>query len=257
MKSQILFAGEPNRMNSRITNVPGFGEDVFRLNFPEAIGPTNNRQIHNTIECSWEELEDGIWKQTGRVDGMLEYRIDVSIHEDYVDFIQRLTNRSQESWEQTMAFNCFNNGSAPSVRDHECVRHWIRTEGEFRKLTEIPRVFGPRPALQLYNVEGAPPGRDIPFVARFQSTPEDLTMEGWMVIRARDDRHMVATVSKPSLYTFQNREYSCIHSAPSFGALRPGETGNAITRVYFVEASLEDWYERMREEFANIDPSKI
>lgn len=257
MKSQILFTGEPDRMNSRITHVPGFGDDVFRLNFPEAIGSTNNRQIHTSIECSWEEQEPGTWKQTGRVEGMLEYTIDVSVHEDYVDFIQQLTNRSREAWEQTMAFNCFNNGSAPSVRDHECVRHWIRTEGEFKKLIEIPRVFGPRPALQLYNVEGAPPGREIPFVARFQSTPEDLTMEGWMVIRAGDDRHMVATVSKKALYTFQNREYSCIHSAPTFGSLRPGETGNAITRVYFVEASLEDWYVRMREEFAGIDPDQF
>jgi hypothetical protein len=254
MKSQIQFKGEPGRMNARITNVPGFGNDIFSLNFPEAIGPTNNRQIHTTVKCSWEELATGLWKQTGRVEGMLQYTIDVSVHEDYVDFVQRLTNQGQEVWEQTMAFNCFNNGSAISVRDHECKRHWVRTGSEFKKLIEIPRVFGPRPALQLYNVEGAPPGRDIPFVARFQSTPENVTMEGWMSIRARDDRHMVATVSKKALYTFQNREYSCIHSAPTFGALAPGETGKALTRVYFVEASLEDWYERMTAEFAGIDP---
>jgi hypothetical protein len=257
MKNQIVFTGEPDRMNSLITNVPGFGGDIFRLNFPEAIGPTNNRQIHSTIECSWEEGSPGTWKQTGRVDGMLKYTIDVSVHKDYVDFIQKLSNLSQEKWEQTMAFNCFNNGSAHSVRDHECIRHWVRTDGEFKKLIEAPRVFGPRPALQLYNVEGAPPGRDIPFVARFQSTPEEFTMEGWMAIRARDDRHMVATVSKKALYTFQNREYSCIHSAPSFGSLEPGETGNALTRVYFVEASLEEWYDRMSEEFADIDPAQL
>jgi hypothetical protein len=257
MKSQIVFSGEPDRMNSRISKVPGFGDDVFRLNFPEAIGPTNNRQIHTTIDCSWAELDPGRWKQTGRVEGMLEYAIDVSVHVDYVDFIQRLTNRSQEAWEQTMAFNCFNNGSAPSVRDHECLRHWVRTGGEFKKLIEIPRVFGPRPALQLYNVEGAPPGRDIPFVARFQSTPEEVTLEGWMAIRSRDGRHMVATVSKKALYTFQNREYSCIHSAPTFGPLAPGETGKALTRVYFVEAGLEEWYDRMTGEFELIDPAML
>ena len=257
MSSQIRFTGEPGRMNSSITNVPGFGDDVFRMNFPEAIGPTNNRQIHTTVKCSWEELESGVWKQTGRVDGMLAYTIDVHVHEDHVDFIQRLTNQSQEDWEQTMAFNCFNNGSAISVRDHECKRHWVRTGGAFKKLIEVPRVFGLRPALQLYSVEGAPPGKDIPFVARFQSTPEDVTMEGWMAIRARDGRHMVATVSKKALYTFQNREYSCIHSAPTFGPLGPGESGKALTRVYFVEAGLEEWYARMTEEFAAVDPAAL
>ena len=82
-------------------------------------------------------------------------------------------------------------------------------------------------------------------------------MEGWLAIRARDDRHMVATVSKKALYTFQNREYSCIHSAPTFGPLKPGEEGNAITRIYFVEATLEDWYERMTREFAAIDPAAL
>jgi hypothetical protein len=257
MSSQIKFTGEADRMNSHISNVPGFENDVFNLNFPEAIGPTNDRQIHTSIECSWTEMENGDWKQKGRVEGMLEYIIKVIVHEDYVDFLQHLTNTSDKAWEQTMAFNCFNNGSAPSVRDHECKRHWVCTGGEFKKLIEIPRVFGPRPALQLYNVEGAPPGKDIPFVARFQSTPEDVTMEGWMAIRARDDKHMVATVSKKALYTFQNREYSCIHSAPTFGPLLPGETGNALTRLYFVEASLADWYDRMTAEFAAIDPALL
>lgn len=257
MSPRIKFTGEATRMNSRISNVPGFGDDVFRLNFPEAIGPTDNRQIHTSIDCSWKELENGDWIQNGRVENMLEYVIEVSVYEDHVDYVQRLTNTSDVTWQQTMAFNCFNNGSAPSVRDHECKRHWIRSEGEFRKLTEIPRVFGPRPALQLYNVEGAPPGKDIPFVNKFQSTPEDVSMEGWMAIRSRDDRYMVATVSKKALYTFQNREYSCIHSAPTFGVLKPGETGNAITRVYFVEASLENWYERMTREFASINPANI
>ena len=102
-----------------------------------------------------------------------------------------------------------------------------------------------------------PPGKDIPFVSRFQSTPDDVVIEGWMAIRTRDDKRMVAVVSKPALYTFQNREYSCIHSAPTFGALGPGETGTAFSRIYFVEASLEEWYKRMVSELAAIDPQSL
>ncbi len=62
-----------------------------------------------------------------------------------------------------------------------------------------------------------------------------------MTIRSWDDSHMVAVVSKPALDTFQNREYSCIHSTPTFGPVKPGATSAAITRIYLVEASLEEW----------------
>ena len=255
MNSQIQFTGQPDGMNALITHVPGFKNDLFQLNYPEAIGPTDNPHYYTTIKCSWKELSNGDWKCTGKVEGILEYTIDVKVYEDTVDFYQRLTNQSMETWSQTMAFNCFNNGSAISVRDYECIRHWVRTGGQFRKLIELPRVFGPRPALQLYSVEGAPPGKDIPFVESFKSTPENIYIEGWMAIRSRDNNHLVATVSKPALYIFQNREYSCIHSAPSFGALKPGESGSAFSRLYFVEANLEDWYQRMKKELAVIDPA--
>jgi len=98
-------------------------------------------------------------------------------------------------------------------------------------------------------VEGGPSWRDIPFVAGFEASP-DTALEGWLVIVARDGRRLVATASRPTLFLFQNMEYSCIHSAPGFGSLQPGETGSALTRLYFVEASVEEWHARMRRELA-------
>jgi hypothetical protein len=251
---RIKFFAEKDQMSAQISHVPGFEGDIFRLNFPESIGPTAAAKWFNTIQCSWEEIDDAHWEGKGWVEGALSYAVKVYMLRDCVDFLITLTNDSYEIWEETLAFNCFNCGSALSVRDHECKRHWVRTGGEFKRLIEIPREFGPRPALQLYSVKGAPEGKDIPFVRNFRSTPENVAVEGWMAIRSRDDRRMVAVVSKPALFTFQNREYSCIHSAPGFGALKPGESGSALTRVYFVEATLEDWYHRMSSEFETIDP---
>jgi hypothetical protein len=251
---KIKFSAQRDNMSVQISQVPGFGGDVFNLNFPESIGPSDAARWFDTIRCGWEEIDDTHWEGKGRVDGVLSYTIQAYIHADFVDFLIRLINESKQEWKETLAFNCFNCGSAISVRDHECKRHWVRSGGEFKRLIEIPRKFGPRPALQLYSVEGAPKGEDIPFVNGFRSTPENVTIEGWMAIRSRDDSHMVAVVSKPALFTFQNREYSCIHSSPTFGALKPGETGATLTRVYFVVATLEDWYERMRKEFETIDP---
>jgi len=254
---RIKFFAEKDKMGGRITDVPGFEGDIFELNFPESIGSSDYSRWFDIIKCSWQEKEDGNWTGRGWVDGEIEYTVDVKIHSDYVDFIIRLTNMSTEEWDETQAFNCVSPKYAPSVRDHEGRRHWVRTGGEFKRLIEIPRVFGPRPALQLYSVEGAPAGKEIPFVHAFHSTPEDVAIEGWLAIESRDRKHLLATVSKPALYTFQNREYSCIHSSPTFGPLGPGETGSAITRVYFVEATLEEWYSRMKKEFDAIETDNL
>ncbi len=254
---KIRFIASPDRMSAQIVNVPGFNGDVFRVNFPESIGPSNNTPWMDVIKCSWQELDNGNWKGRGWVEGEMNYTIDMSIYDDYVDFLMRLTNDSANEWRETLTFNCVSCKEAITVRDHECKRHWVRSQGEFKRLIELPRTFGPRPAVQLYSIEGAPMGKDIPFVHGFQSTPDNVAIEGWIAIRARDGKHMVAVVSKPALFTFQNREYSCIHVSPTFGALKPGETGTALTRIYFVASTLEDWYQRMKEEFNAIDPVKL
>jgi len=104
---KIKFYGIPERMNSRITNVPGFEGDVFGLNFPESIGSSENSLWFRQVTNSWEELEEGRWLGRGFKEGTLDYSIEVSVHEDHVDFVLKLTNLSDETWNQTMAFNCF------------------------------------------------------------------------------------------------------------------------------------------------------
>ncbi len=155
-----------------------------------------------------------------------------------------VSNESSRNWKQSVAFNCLQCAAVPEVRDYDCVRHWVRGNGRFMRLIEVPRVFGPRPAVQLYSVEGAPPGHEIPFVDGFKSTPDGV-LEGWMAIQSRDGKGLVATVSKPALFLFQNIEYSCIHSGTGFGPLKPGETGHGINKCYFVRSSIEEWHGRM------------
>ena len=64
----------------------------------------------------------------------------------------------------------------------------------------------------------------------------------------RDDKSLVATVSRPGLFLFQNRKFSCIHCATGFGEMRPGQTAEAINRVHFVASSLATWHRRMETE---------
>jgi hypothetical protein len=71
-----------------------------------------------------------------------------------------------------------------------------------------------------------------------------------MAIVSRDGRKLVATVSQPGLFLFQNREYACIHCGTGFGEMKPGHTAEAINKVYFVMATMEEWHARMRSEMS-------
>lgn len=245
--ARMRIEGIPGGMGATITDIPAFPGACFSIGFPEAIGDAAQTCWPNAIVPQWEQLDNGVWRSTGRKDGELSYTLTLTAAEDVLDAHFALKNESDRTWAQSLAFNCFQCGGVPAVRDHECLRHWVRTGDRFRRLIEIPRVFGPRPAIQLYSVDGAPPGKDIPFVANFQATP-NVVLEGWMAIQSRDGKRLVATASCPALFLFQNMEYSCIHSAAGFGPLKPGESARAINRLYFVEAAIDNWYHRLKRD---------
>lgn len=248
MKTKITLKGQPGVMACHLTDIPGFPGGRFTLGYPEAIGDAARPVWYGDLKPKWEVREDGTWFSQGIREGELSYTLLVSASEDWVSSEFRLTNLSDRVWKQSFAFNCLQCAHDPAFRDHDCERTWVRCGGEFKRLVELPRVCGPRPAVQLYSVEGAPPGRDIPFVANFQATP-DVVTEPWMAIRSRDRRRLVATVSRPGLFLFQNREFSCIHAAAGFGEMKPGETASAVNKTYFVRATLPAWHRRMEKHF--------
>jgi hypothetical protein len=241
-------------MAADATGIPGFGDARYVIAYPEAIGEADQATWYGEMEPTWEEMDEGAWMSRGTKDGELTYEMTMRPGADCVTSHFKLTNLSDRTWAQSMAFNCLQCAYDNTIRDNECLRTWVRSEGEFKRLIELPRVFGPRPAIQLYSVEGAPPGRDIPFVARYESTP-DAVIEPWMAIVSRDGQRLVATASNPGLYVFQNREYSCIHCATGFGKLEPGQTGQAVNKVFFVKARLEDWHRRMTAELGRAQPA--
>ena len=245
----IRLTPRQGHMGAGVSDVPAFPREQFNLGIPESIGDAARSIWFGGIEVAWSEGEAGAWVQKATKEGELSYEITLTPYEDVVDIDMTLTNLSDRTWAQSQAFNCFNCG-APSVSDHECVRHWCRVGGEFKRLVEVPRKFSRRATVQLYSVEGQPPGAEIPFVHQFKATPEDVALEGWLAVESRDGERLVATASKPALFLFQNMEYSCIHASPGFGPLEPGETGKALNKVYFVEASLQDWYDRMKADLA-------
>jgi len=246
--ARIRLAPTAGQMMAGVLDVPCFPGEQFGMGFPEAIGDASRPVWAGGIAPTWEEREVGAWECSGTLGGEVSYRLRLTPHEDLVHVSQQVTNLSDRVWEQSMAFNCFSCGSAPSARDHECLRHYVGLTGKVTRLIEVPRVFSPRPTVQLYSVQGAPQGSGIPFVASFEATPEDVVLEPWIAIAARDGTRLVAVVSKPALFLFQNMEYSCIHSGAGFGRLEPGQSGEAVTRLYFVQGTVEQWRDRMLAE---------
>jgi hypothetical protein len=246
--SAIVVKGHPGSMGVQILNVPAFPEAVFGGAFPESIGESARSFWYGTIRHEWSTDGQNRLVGTGSQPNELEYTVRFTTTEETVDIVTEVTNRSGRTWSQSHAFNCFSPIAVRDVRDHDCMRHWVGMGGRLRQLRHVPRKFGPRPTIQLYAVEGGPAWREVPFVANFQCSPDGVALEPWMAIASRDGKRLIATASKPCLYLFQNREYSCIHAASGFGVLEPGQTGRGLTRLWFVRSDVREWYARMRRE---------
>lgn len=251
MSQRIRFTPDAGRLSGDLSEAPVFPDgDFFHLSIPEVIGDASQVSVTTDLPAIWADLGGGRWGTTGQFPGELDFAMTVTPGYDSVDIDVSVTNRSSRLWAQTLAFHCFSCQASTLLADFECSRHWARNGQLFQRLVEIPRRFSPRPTVQAYNVEGAPPVTQVPFIDAFQATPGGVVLEDWLAVVSRDGLRLAAVVSQPALFLFQNMEYSCIHSGPSFGPLGPGQTGSALTRVYLARGPLEDWHRRMRSELA-------
>lgn len=247
--SHVRIAITPGGTGCTVDEVDAFPGASFIMSFPESIGDAEHVVHFPSTQADWRHGKDGELITRCLVPGELEYTIHFTPGPDYVDARTSIVNKSTRHWAHSLAFNCVHPGSCEQVIDHECLRHYTGYDGRPTLLRTLPRVFGPRPVVQLYNIEGMPPADSTRFVNDFHATP-DITVENWLAIASLSSRSLMAVTSHPALFLFHNLEYSCIHAAQSLGALKPGQRGQALTRAYFTEMPLEDWYVRMKAEFA-------
>ena len=245
--ARLVFFPNQGQGSGLLNNLAAFPRGIIGIGFPECLGPAKAPSWQGNFTANWTDLGEGVWRVEGATEGLLTYSITVRPAEEHCDFEFSLTNTSTEAWDQGMAFNCVQAGSLDKARDNECIRHWTGQQGQLVKLPALPRQYSPRPTVQLYSVEGQPPGAEIPFVANFQATPADLVVEPWLAIESQDGRCSVATVSKPALFLFQNMEYSCIHSGCGFGPMEPGATSQAVNRVFAVARPVKELYPLIQE----------
>ena len=242
----MRFQPNPGLMSGKLVDAAAFPGETFDLNVPEMIGDV--AQIATAFgRIDWIEWAPGYWTCAAQSAGECSYEVSMVLTHDTADIRIRLTNDSNRVWEHGTAFNHFAADYPAPGGDYETARHWLRVSGQFRRLHDLSRKYSSRPGIQLFNVVGAPPVSQIPFANSFQATP-DFTAEGWLAVQSRDGTCLIAIVSKPALFLFQNSEFNCIHSAPDFGKLVPGQMSETQTRIYIVQSSLKDWYKRMRDE---------
>ena len=222
---------------------------LFRLNLPEAI--VNNeggRWGVGEIKPSWVAGPDGQQSYEVEDPGGMRLKIRMEPFEDHVDIHYEVTNLQDKPWTESLAFTCFNHGAIYSMNDFELVRTYIWRKGKAYRLADIERKFSTRPLVQLFGIEGARPWQEVDFVSKFQASPPQ-PCEPLIAIQSRDGKYVTGVAAQPALFLFQNSEYSCIHSCPTFGALKPGETGRALTRHYFLEGDINDLRKRYDADF--------
>jgi len=152
----IQFTPKHGSMSGSLTNIAAFPGEEFRLNFPESIGDASQISTAADIVPAWTAGLSGAWICTGTRAGELAYRLTLTVEFDAVNVHIQLTNLSTRVWTHSLAFNCFNCGYAPSLEDHECARHWARTNHETTRLIAMPRKYSTRPTVQAYAVERQP-----------------------------------------------------------------------------------------------------
>jgi hypothetical protein len=209
---------------------------AFTYVIPEAIGPTDG-QVWGAappmlMTPDWTQDDQGGFGYTWEREGLLRFSPRAAAFDDHVDVHISLTNLSDRAWPESSAFSCFSPRGTLPLGDFDGSRTFLLADGEWTPITRVERVFGPRPTIQLWYVSGGP--RDLPCVDMFKATPA-LQPEGVLAVRSYDERHIVAVTADRPLYLFANLEFCCIHCCPSFGALAPGETGEATHRVFFCE----------------------
>src|SRR5512137_1638811 len=118
MNTKIELQGQPGVMACTAKSIPGFPGAQFTLAYPEAIGDMAGPYWFGTIKPSWESRADGSWISRGEQAGQLSYEITMTASADSVTSHFKLTNHSETTWKQGMAFNCFQCAGDNSIRDH-------------------------------------------------------------------------------------------------------------------------------------------
>ena len=249
------WAAEPGRIVLRphqgkmtvAARLPGRGW-TFALGIPETIG-CRERMILNfpEVKIKWTgpdaagAVESG-WSTEGRI----RYTTRLAPGVDHVDVEMTITNLSDELWRDVFAFNCLNPTNAKPFQDWKLARTYMSSHGKPMLMSGTKRVKGHMPTVGFYTHEQTPWGLESPFVRGFGAISPNRTDGSWIVTLSDPPGSYMAATSPDSLFLFDNLDRCCIHSAPNFGDIGPGESSTTVCRLYVADGGLDDFLKRYR-----------
>jgi len=258
-----IWAADPGRIVLRpmrgkmnaAARVPGKGW-VFALGMPETIG-CRERMILNfpEVKIHWTGPDaDGAVASEWTTEGRIKYAVRLVPSADCVDVEMTITNLSDKLWHDVFAFDCVNPTRAEPFKDWKLARTYMSSHGRPLLMAKTKRVQGHMPTVGFYTHEQTPWGLESPFVRGFGATSPNRTDGSWIVTLSDPPGSYMAATSSDSLFLFDNLDRCCIHSAPSFGDIGPGESSTTVARMYFAAGGLEDFLKRYRADLRTLAP---
>ncbi|MBM4091652.1 MAG: hypothetical protein FJ276_19825 [Planctomycetes bacterium] len=244
---------EPQPGAMQVTaRVPALGNQAFALGIPETIGCREAMLVnfpearidwqgpdeHGVVSCSWGP------------GGRVAYTLRLVPADDHVDVEMTIRNHTEFLWRDVFAFNCINPIQARTFHDWKLQRTYMSREGKPFRMSETTRVQGHMPTVGFYLPEHVRAGEESVFVRGFGATSPDRTDSSWIVTLSEPAGSYMAATAMEVAFLFDNLDRCCIHAAPSFGDIGPGEASTTVSRFYLARGTLDDFLRRMEADRA-------
>ncbi len=227
--------------------VPGLDNQVFALGIPETIGCREAMLVNfPEAKIEWRGPDaDGVVSCSWGPGGRIFYALRVIPTADYVDVEMTVRNHTEFLWHDVFAFNCLNPIEAPVFQDWKLERTYMSAQGKPRCMAQATRVKGHMPTVGFYLPERVGAGTESIFVRGFGATSPDRTDGSWIVTLSEPAGAYMAATAMKAAFLFDNLDRCCLHAAPSFGDIGPGEGSTTISRLYLAKGTLDDFLRRL------------
>jgi hypothetical protein len=230
---------------------PGMEDEPLALIVPETIGEAVGVPAEKEIAPSWSENDRGELSYRWRTEGKVEFSARVTPGNDWADVALEITNLSEQAYRNLFVFTCLNPGhgpgDAPSFREPVVKGPFIRVEGEFKSIYELPPHDGPRPDTHFIMSSEAGLGA-LPESNESFRNHHSVTADCGFIASEGANGYSIAMACRDPLFLFHNRRCWCIHACPNIPELRPGERKNALQRIYISPQGKQELYDRARRE---------
>lgn len=227
--------------------VPGLDNQAFALGIPETIG-CREAMLVNFPEArvKWQGPDaEGVVSCSWGPGGRIFYTLRLLPTADYVDVEMTVRNHTEFLWHDVFAFNCLNPIEARAFQDWKLERTYMSAQGKPRCLAQTTRVKGHMPTVGFYLPERVAVGTESVFVRGFGATSPDRTDGPWIVTLAEPAGAYMAATAMEAAFLFDNLDRCCLHAAPSFGDIGPGEGSTTVSRLYLAKGTLDDFLRRL------------